>query len=60
VQAAIASVTPEAQAIFLSCTNLRTLHAIAPIEAATGLPVFSSNQALAWHMSTLATGCASS
>ncbi|QUJ77933.1 aspartate/glutamate racemase family protein [Sulfitobacter albidus] len=38
------------EAIFLSCTNLRTLAAIPEIEAATGLPCLSSNQVLAWHM----------
>jgi len=36
--------------IFLSCTNLRTFPSIAPLEAATGLPVLSSNQVLIWHM----------
>ncbi|MBB4120411.1 maleate cis-trans isomerase family protein [Martelella radicis] len=40
--------------IFLSCTNLRTLDVIAPIEAETGLPVLSSNQVLFWHMMRLA------
>jgi maleate isomerase len=44
----------DVDAVFLSCTNLRTLEAIPNIEAALGIPVFSSNQALAWHMSTLA------
>lgn len=44
----------QVDALFLSCTNLRTLDVIARIEAATGLPVFSSNQALAWHMGVLA------
>jgi maleate isomerase len=38
--------------IFLSCTNLRTLEVIAPLEAETGLPVLSSNLVLAWHMVT--------
>jgi len=37
-------------AIFLSCTNLRTLDVIDRIEAATDLPCLSSNQVLAWHM----------
>ena len=37
-------------AVFLSCTNLRTLDIIAGIEAATQLPVLSSNLVLAWHM----------
>lgn len=41
---------PGIDGIFLSCTNLRTLPAIAAIEAATGLPCLSSNQVLAWHM----------
>ncbi|WP_146586875.1 maleate cis-trans isomerase family protein [Puniceibacterium confluentis] len=36
--------------VFLSCTNLRTLELIAALEARTGLPVLSSNQALGWHM----------
>lgn len=39
------------QAIFLSCTNLRTLDVIAQIEARTGLPCLSSNQVLGWHLS---------
>ncbi len=41
-------------AVFLSCTNLRTLEVIPQIEADLGKPVFSSNQALAWHMGQLA------
>lgn len=41
-------------AVFLSCTNLRTLDVIAPIEAALGVPVLSSNLVLAWHMARLA------
>lgn len=44
----------DVDAIFLSCTNLNTLDIIAPLEAATGLPVLSSNLALAWHMCRLA------
>ncbi|MEM7497734.1 MAG: Asp/Glu racemase [Pseudomonadota bacterium] len=43
-----------AEGLFLSCTNLRTLDAIAPLEDATGLPVLSSNLVLAWHMARLA------
>lgn len=44
----------EAEALFLSCTNLRTL-AVAPrLQAALGKPVLSSNLALAWHMRRLA------
>ncbi|MCC1493384.1 aspartate/glutamate racemase family protein [Cognatishimia sp. F0-27] len=37
-------------AVFLSCTNLRTFDVIAPLEAELGLPVLSSNQVLIWHM----------
>ena len=37
-------------ALFLSCTNLRTLGVITPLEARLGLPVLASNQVLAWHM----------
>jgi maleate isomerase len=41
-------------AVFLSCTNLRTLGVIDALRQETGVPVLSSNQALAWHMSGLA------
>ncbi len=41
-------------AVFLSCTNLRTLPLIARAEAELGVPIISSNQALAWHMMRLA------
>ena len=43
----------DVDAVFLSCTNLRTLDIIADLEDALGLPVISSNQALAWHMARL-------
>ena len=45
-----ASAAPGTEAVFLSCTNLRTLDIIDDLEAALGLPVISSNQALAWAM----------
>lgn len=45
---------PECEAIFLSCTNLRTLEVIEEIEQQIGKPVLSSNQVLAWHMLKLA------
>lgn len=38
------------EAVFLSCTNLRTLDVIDGLEAELGLPVISSNQALAWDL----------
>ncbi len=41
-------------AIFLSCTNLRTLSVIERIEAETRLFCLSSNQVLAWHMAQAA------
>ncbi len=41
---------PNVEAVFLSCTNLRTQLAIPQIRAEIGKPVFSSNQSLAWHM----------
>ena len=44
----------EVEAVFLSCTNLRTLDVIHQVEQALGKPVVSSNQALAWHMARLA------
>jgi maleate isomerase len=39
--------------VFLSCTNLRTLGIIGPLEAELGMPVLSSNQVLGWHMAQL-------
>lgn len=44
---------PAVEAVFLSCTNLRTLAAIPQIEAQISKPVLSSNQCLAWHMKRL-------
>lgn len=41
-------------AVFLSCTNLRTLDILAPLSEELGLPVLSSNQCLAVHMAALA------
>lgn len=44
----------EADAIFLSCTATRGLNAIAELEARTGKPVITSNQATCWHARQLA------
>ena len=44
---------PSVDAVFLSCTNLRTKDAIPQIRAKIGKPVLSSNQSLAWHMNRL-------
>ena len=47
-----------ADAVFLSCTNLRTLDVIGPLEDRLNKPVLSSNQVLAWHMMHMAGGLA--
>jgi maleate cis-trans isomerase len=39
---------PEADGIFLSCTNTTQIEAIADIECALGKPVVNSNQAVLW------------
>ncbi len=44
---------PSVDALFLSCTNLRTYDAIPEISNRIGKPVLSSNQSLAWHMKRL-------
>ncbi len=41
-------------AVFVSCTNLRSFGIIEAAEQAVGVPVISSNQALIWHMLKLA------
>jgi maleate cis-trans isomerase len=64
---AIASVTPEkiyrlarevdrpaAQAVFMSCTNLRAVEVLEVIEGDLGKPALSSNQATLWAMLKLA------
>ena len=43
----------ECDAVFLSCTNLRTLDVIEPVEAEIGKPTLSSNQVMAWHLGQL-------
>lgn len=40
---------PEAECLFVSCTNFPTLPVIAALEADTGKPVVTSNQATIWH-----------
>ncbi len=44
----------DCDAVFVSCTNLRTFAIIDDAEKALGKPVVSSNQALLWHMLRLA------
>ncbi|MBQ0749610.1 MAG: Asp/Glu racemase [Roseovarius sp.] len=41
---------PGVEAVFASCTNLRSFGVIEAVEAELGLPVVTSNQALFWDM----------
>jgi maleate isomerase len=41
---------PDADAVFLSCTNLKTLPVVAELEREMGKPVFSSNIATFWDV----------
>ncbi|MDP7508499.1 MAG: aspartate/glutamate racemase family protein [Acidimicrobiales bacterium] len=45
---------PGCDAVFVSCTSLRTFGVLAGLEAELGRPVVSSNQAFAWHLHRLA------
>ena len=45
---------PDAEAVFISCTNLPTYDVIAPLEAELGKPVLTSNQVTMWSALTLA------
>lgn len=45
---AMAADHPDADAIFISCTNLATYNVIAPLEAALGKPVITANQVSMW------------
>jgi maleate isomerase len=46
--------TPRSEAVFISCTGLRTRHVVGEAERRLGKPVVTSNQALAWHSLRLA------
>ncbi len=52
-QAAMQAVVPEADGIFITCTNFRCSDVIEEIEQDSGLPVVTSNQATAWHLMKL-------
>ena len=41
-------------AVFVSCTSIRIMHAVEELETETGLPITSSNHAMAWHCLRLA------
>ncbi len=49
IDGGIAALAPEADALFLSCTGLRAAVCAERIEAKTGKPVVTSNQAMAWR-----------
>ena len=48
---------PEVEAVFISCTSLRTTQVPVAVEEIIKKPVTSSNLAMAWHCARLA-GCA--
>ena len=41
---------PEADAYFLSCTNIRCLSVVDELEQTLGKPVITSNTAMLWHV----------
>ena len=54
IEASLALQRTDAEAVFLSCTALLTAGVVEILEARLGLPVVTSNQALAWHALRLA------
>jgi maleate isomerase len=56
VKAGVMAIKERAQidAVFVSCTSVRLAEAAADIEAEIGLPITSSNHAMAWHALRLA------
>lgn len=46
--------TAKVDAVFVSCTSVRLAEAARGIEAETGIPITSSNHAMAWHALRLA------
>lgn len=46
--------SPDAEAIFVSCTNLPTYDLIAPLERELGKPVLTANQVTMWSALTIA------
>ena len=49
VEQGLAEDDPRADAIFLSCTNIRAIEAVESLEKAAGKPVVTSNQATLWY-----------
>ncbi|MEJ8474408.1 aspartate/glutamate racemase family protein [Roseibium algae] len=54
IKAAMAADTPDAEALFISCTGLPAIRVIEELEHHLKKPVVTSNQASAWAMSRLA------
>lgn len=52
-QITMEAVVPEADGIFITCTNFRCSDVIEEIENDSGKPVVTSNQATAWHLMKL-------
>ena len=50
---AMKAVVPEADGIFIACTNFRCSDVIEEIERDSGKPVVTANQATAWHLMKL-------
>ncbi|ADJ15845.1 maleate cis-trans isomerase family protein [Halalkalicoccus jeotgali] len=46
----VASVDPDVDAVFVSCTNYPTLSAVGPLESDLGIPVVTSNGATVWDL----------
>jgi len=49
VETTVAEARPDADAYFVSCTNIQSVDAIAEIEARLGKPAVTSNQAALWY-----------
>ncbi|ORE98941.1 ectoine utilization protein EutA [Aurantimonas sp. 22II-16-19i] len=49
VEAAVAAMPDDAEALFISCTALRAVSVVAEIEGRIGRPVVTSNQATIWE-----------
>ena len=47
---------PDADAVFISCTGMRTAEIIEDLEASLGKPVITANQATLWRLGQLAGG----
>ncbi len=50
VEAGVAAMDDDADALFISCTALRASLAVERLEARLGRPVVTSNQSMAWHV----------